>query len=245
MAKEGLVAGVRFFKAAGETGRHTGSLWTSRGVRLARVTFTAETRSGWQEARFAEPVTVHPGQTYTISYHSDNGTYAGTRGSLAATEPLAAARQRTGVYRYGKSRFPDKWNPKNYTYYVDPIFQWWETVTRPNPAPGTTPPAPGTPTPTPPRPTITVTASAAVPSATFSPLPIPPPSPSPSLTLSPSPSVSPTPSPSPSASPSPSPSPSPSRTPTRSATPTRLPLPPSPTRTPPPPAVSPTPDRPA
>ena len=48
----GWVAGVRFYKGSGNTGTHTGSLWTSSGTRLATGTFTNETASGWQTLKF-------------------------------------------------------------------------------------------------------------------------------------------------------------------------------------------------
>ena len=39
----GWVAGVRFYKGAGNDGTHTGSLWTASGTLLATGTFTDET----------------------------------------------------------------------------------------------------------------------------------------------------------------------------------------------------------
>ena len=45
----GNISGVRFYKAAGNTGVHTGSLWTSSGQLLATATFVNETASGWQD----------------------------------------------------------------------------------------------------------------------------------------------------------------------------------------------------
>ena len=45
----GWVTGVRFYKGAGNTGVHTGSLWASDGTLLSTATFTSETASGWQQ----------------------------------------------------------------------------------------------------------------------------------------------------------------------------------------------------
>ncbi|MBX6383685.1 MAG: DUF4082 domain-containing protein [Microbispora sp.] len=132
-AKDGWVTGVRFYKARGEKGRHTGSLWDSKGTRLATVTFKSESRSGWQEARFDEAVPVKAGKVYTISYHSEHGTYVGRPSSAPLRSgPLSTAPHRVGVYAYGPSRFPKQWNPKNYNYYVGPIYRWLER--RPVPA---------------------------------------------------------------------------------------------------------------
>ena len=55
---KGEVLGVRFFKGTGNTGTHTGRLWTSTGTLLATVTFTNETASGWQQANLPNPVPI-------------------------------------------------------------------------------------------------------------------------------------------------------------------------------------------
>ena len=54
----GVVTGVRFYKAAANTGTHTGHLWTSTGTLLGSVTFANETASGWQQASFATPLSI-------------------------------------------------------------------------------------------------------------------------------------------------------------------------------------------
>ena len=48
----GYVTGVRFFKALNNTGTHVGNLWSAKGGLLATVTFTNETKSGWQLGLF-------------------------------------------------------------------------------------------------------------------------------------------------------------------------------------------------
>ena len=53
----GTITGVRFYKAAANTGTHTGSLWTASGQRLAQATFTERDGArGWQTVTFANPV---------------------------------------------------------------------------------------------------------------------------------------------------------------------------------------------
>ena len=69
----GQVSGVRFLKSSTNTGSHIGHLWTNSGTLLATVTFSGETASGWQTARFATPVAIQPGVTYVVSYHTDVG----------------------------------------------------------------------------------------------------------------------------------------------------------------------------
>src|SRR5450759_801403 len=72
----GAVTGVRFYKAAANTGTHTGNLWTSTGTLLGSVTFTNETASGWQQANFATPIAIAANTTYVVSYYAPQGHYA-------------------------------------------------------------------------------------------------------------------------------------------------------------------------
>jgi hypothetical protein len=125
----GQVAGVRFYKAAANTGTHVGSLWTSGGTLLARATFTSESASGWQNVTFSTPVAITAGTTYVASYLAPNGHYsAGGQGLTSAVDngplhTIANASSANGVYAYsGASVFPsDSWNATN--YYVDVMFE--------------------------------------------------------------------------------------------------------------------------
>ncbi len=45
--------GIRFYKGVANTGTHMGALWSSTGAKLANVTFSGETASGWQQANFS------------------------------------------------------------------------------------------------------------------------------------------------------------------------------------------------
>src|SRR5207247_4992510 len=73
---DGYIAGVRFYKGAGNTGTHVGSLWSSTGTRLSSVTFANETATGWQQALFPAPVHITANTTYVVSYLAPNGGYA-------------------------------------------------------------------------------------------------------------------------------------------------------------------------
>ena len=89
----GTVSGIRFYKSSQDTGIHTGELWSSTGTKLATVTFTNETASGWQTATFSSPVTMTPGATYTASYHTNVGHYSNTGNYFTAnvtSGPLTA-----------------------------------------------------------------------------------------------------------------------------------------------------------
>ena len=124
----GMVNGIRFYKAAANTGTHIGTLWTSGGTKLAQVTFTNETASGWQEADFSTPVIIQPNTTYVAAYLAPNGHYSDTSPGLTTAvdnPPLHALANTTsanGVYVYDSSAsFPSNtFNATN--YFVDVVF---------------------------------------------------------------------------------------------------------------------------
>jgi methionine-rich copper-binding protein CopC len=129
-ALDGYASGVRFYKGPGNSGTHTGSLWTASGQLLSTATFTAESVSGWQQVDFSTPVGVKAGTTYVASYHTDTGRYSATNGFFAASgthlEPLDALKSgvdgSNGVYRLGASAFPNvSFGSTN--YWVDVVYQ--------------------------------------------------------------------------------------------------------------------------
>ncbi|ARQ09489.1 cadherin-like/VCBS repeat-containing protein [Rhizobium etli] len=121
----GTVTGIRFYKGSQDTGTHTGSLWSSTGTRIATLTFTNETASGWQTAYFTSPVALTVGQTYTASYHTNSGHYSTTTNyftSNVTSGPLTAPASGNGVYRYGSnSLFPTS-TYQSTNYWVDVMF---------------------------------------------------------------------------------------------------------------------------
>jgi hypothetical protein len=126
----GSVTGVRFYKAAANTGTHVGSLWTVSGTLLASATFSNESASGWQSVSFSSPVSVTAGTTYVASYFAPKGHYSSDQNVFAASgvdsPPLHALANTVtpdGVYAYGgSSTFPaSSYNATN--YWVDVIFQ--------------------------------------------------------------------------------------------------------------------------
>jgi VCBS repeat-containing protein len=130
----GSVSGVRFYKSSQDTGTHTGELWTASGTLLATVTFTNETASGWQSAVFSNPVTLTPGTTYIVSYHTNVGHYSNS-GDFFTTDvtsgPLTAFGSDNGVFSYSDNRaFPTQ-TFSGTNFWVDVMF---------NPSTGETPP---------------------------------------------------------------------------------------------------------
>ncbi|WP_203030690.1 DUF4082 domain-containing protein [Frankia nepalensis] len=125
----GWVTGIRFYKGTGNTGSHTGSLWTTTSTQLATATFTNETASGWQEVAFAQPVQITANTTYIASYFAPNGHFSGdtgyfeTAGLEAAPlrSPRHTASAANGVFRSGSAGFPsDTYGASN--YWVEPVF---------------------------------------------------------------------------------------------------------------------------
>ena len=124
----GTISGIRFYKGPQNTGTHIGSLWSATGTRLATVTFTNETASGWQTATLSQPVAIQPNNTYVVSYHSNgrysaNGNFFSTEVANGQLHALASgASGGNGVYAYGSaSAFPtSSFNASN--YWVDVVF---------------------------------------------------------------------------------------------------------------------------
>ncbi len=138
-AKDGLITGIRYYKPSTATGTHVGTLWTGTGTKLASVTFTNETASGWQQAAFASPVPVTAGTTYVASYFAPS-RYAVTTGYFGSAPtvngPLTALQNGTdggnGVYRYGATAgsFPTStFNSEN--YWVDVVYDTGTDTTKP------------------------------------------------------------------------------------------------------------------
>lgn len=126
---DGHVSGVRFYKGSGNTGVHTGSLWSEDGRRLASVQFADETEVGWQSASFSTPVEVRAGMTYVVSYTAPQGGYAYVEDywpyRAAGSSPLAVE-SGVGAASPAVYGWPGTFPTRTYgdaNYYVDVTFQ--------------------------------------------------------------------------------------------------------------------------
>jgi WD40 repeat protein len=136
----GFICGIRFYKGSGNTGTHTGKLWSSTGQLLASATFQNETASGWQQVNFASPIAITANTVYVASYLAPAGRYsvdenyftaAVTSGPLSALSNAEAGGN--GVYQYGSGGFPtNSYQASN--YWVDVLFS---TSTGPDTMPPT------------------------------------------------------------------------------------------------------------
>ena len=127
--QNGYVTGVRYYKGAGATGTHTGTLWSSTGTKLAEVVFANETSSGWQQMLFSTPVSVVANTTYVVSYHSSSGDYCSSNPYFTAAVvngPLRGLANgedgANGLYIYANTpAFPTS-NYGSSNYFVDVVF---------------------------------------------------------------------------------------------------------------------------
>jgi Domain of unknown function (DUF4082)/Bacterial Ig-like domain len=138
----GFITGLRYYKGAGNTGTHTGTLWTSGGQLLATATFTGETSTGWQQVNFASAVPISANTVYVASYFAPNGGFATDNNFFAAAgvdngvvhllrDGVSGG---NGVYRYGASSgFPTQ-TFQSSNYWVDVVF---DTVAPPDAVPPT------------------------------------------------------------------------------------------------------------
>lgn len=144
----GTITGVRFYKAAANTGTHVGSLWTEGGQLLATAVFSGESASGWQQVSFSAPVPITASTVYVATYHTTVGHYSSNANFFASAglvnPPLEALQNGTpgfnGVFAYGDSSvFPNQgFNAVN--YWVDVVFNSAPTSIAVTPASAAIPP---------------------------------------------------------------------------------------------------------
>jgi hypothetical protein len=126
---EGNAAGIRFYKTPGNTGTHTGQLYSTDGTLLASKVFINETDSGWQQVYFDTVAPIAANTTYIAAYHSSLGNYTSTVYGLKTeiiNGPLTALADGkdgiNGLYRYTNTPdLPDSGYLSS-DYWVDIIF---------------------------------------------------------------------------------------------------------------------------
>jgi hypothetical protein len=141
-SQPGYITGIRFYKSKSNTGTHTGTLWTGSGSKLATVTFTSESATGWQTASFSKPVAITANTSYYASYHASRGHYADDSGYFskpAVKSPLTATASR---YAYSSgTTFPTQ-SYQSSNYYVDVVYTGTTSAPAPTPTPTPAPAAP-------------------------------------------------------------------------------------------------------
>jgi hypothetical protein len=133
---DGTITGVRFYKAAANTGTHVGNLWRADGTLLARGTFSGESATGWQTLIFSAPVEIEAGTTYVASYFAPNGHYSlfeyyyyqpspqgGNQLNSAPLQPLSGnGGAGNGVFAYTSSTTFPALDGDGSNYAVDVLF---------------------------------------------------------------------------------------------------------------------------
>lgn len=119
----GTITAIRFYKAANESGTHTGRIWSASGTQLATVVFSGESASGWQQQQLSTPLTITANTEYLVTVNTGNGYYATTDGGLAAQITSGDLKTVVGSNgRYGPAgAYPtNSWENSN--YFRDVVF---------------------------------------------------------------------------------------------------------------------------
>jgi hypothetical protein len=127
----GYITGIRFYKAAENTGTHAGNLWSDSGTLLASVPFAGETASGWQQMALATPVAIQAKTTYVVSYHTDVGHYSSDafyfQTSGVDNSPLHALQDGVsspnGIFIYSPMGVFPNLTYHSTNYWVDVVFE--------------------------------------------------------------------------------------------------------------------------
>lgn len=129
----GSVVGLRFYKESANTGTHVGRLWSSSGTKLAEVTFTNETSSGWQEMLFSNPVSISANTQYVASYTAPTDDWSFSTNFFTSdyvNGVLTAYNNATtdnGVYQTYADLFPI-YTYQASNYWVDVLFSSTDTA---------------------------------------------------------------------------------------------------------------------
>jgi N,N-dimethylformamidase beta subunit-like, C-terminal/Domain of unknown function (DUF4082)/Bacterial Ig-like domain (group 1)/Bacterial Ig domain len=122
-SEAGQITAIRYWKAANETGAHTGRIWSATGTQLVSVPFSGETASGWQIQALTSPLSIQANTTYVVSVN-ENVSYVATNNGLAnpvVNEYLSSvADGSNGVYGT-PSNFPTS-SYQNTNYFRDVCF---------------------------------------------------------------------------------------------------------------------------
>jgi hypothetical protein len=119
----GKITAIRFYKAANESGTHTGRIWSASGQQLASVVFTGESASGWQQQTLATPLAITANTEYLVTVNTGNRYYATTDGGLGSQITSGDLKTVVGSNgRYGPvGSYPtSSWQNSN--YFRDVVF---------------------------------------------------------------------------------------------------------------------------
>jgi hypothetical protein len=119
----GRITAIRFYKAARESGTHTGRIWSAAGQQLASVVFSGESASGWQQQVLASPLAIEANAEYLVTVNTGGGYYVTTDGGLNSQITSGDLKTVVGSNgRYGPvGTYPtNSWENSN--YFRDVVF---------------------------------------------------------------------------------------------------------------------------
>ena len=116
--EDGSISALRVYRSPDNHDTMPATIWAADGTKLGTATFSDTGTDGWQEASLNNKVSLHAGETYTVSYHAPNGKYAVTEGYFNAADDAGpiSTDAGAGVYSYGStSKMPNQsYNGSNY-----------------------------------------------------------------------------------------------------------------------------------
>lgn len=121
-AEAGQITALKFFKPIGETGSHTGKIWSISGDLLYSIDFVDESVAGWQ-TQIIEPFAVAD-SIYVISVNSNLVYPASPYGldSSIVNGAISSEVGDNGVFNTSVNAYPDT-SYNNTNYYRDIVFQ--------------------------------------------------------------------------------------------------------------------------
>ncbi|WP_417374462.1 DUF4082 domain-containing protein [Glutamicibacter protophormiae] len=122
---DGSASAIRFYKAKGTTGSHTGTLYTTAGKALATVRFANESPSGWQVASLPKSVALEAGKSYVVSYRAPaGGAYVVTPNYtfISKSAAFSISDNDAGVFRSTTSETFSRRTWQSNQYWVDIVY---------------------------------------------------------------------------------------------------------------------------
>ena len=123
-SQDGTITALSIYRGSKQTGAYKGSLWSSKGKLLARVTFPKSSNTGWQTVELGKPVPIKANVAYVASYLARGGRYPRTKGRFSTAyynDGLTVVKKGGRYKRSTRSKFPT--HATTSSYLVDVVFE--------------------------------------------------------------------------------------------------------------------------
>ena len=121
-AQAGTINAIRFFKTPVDIGTHVGNIWSATGIKLATVTFSGETASGWQSQALSVPLAINANTTYVVSVNTPNYYYPNTSGGITTSIVNGPLSTVASSYITSPGQFPTIVSATKNNYFRDVVF---------------------------------------------------------------------------------------------------------------------------